>query len=147
MNDLKKFEKDYEDDGVNLQSKFQGDSNQFLAPKYLHEKVKLFLLEMSLVQNISKDLKCSTQLINSKKRELSNLAIKNRCLLTIKSSSSSAQPAMPKISSGTINVSNGDLTAEQVKEKNKEKKYNIILFIYSLMFLLFVQLQQNCMMR
>lgn len=84
--------------------------------------MKLLLLEMSRIQTISKDFKCSLQLIKSKKQEFNSLAVKNRCLMTIKtlssSSSSTSQPAAPmdsKISSGSIHISNGDLSTEPVK--------------------------------
>jgi hypothetical protein len=83
--------------------------------------MKLLLLEMSRIQTISKDFKCSLQLIKSKKQEFNSLAVKNRCLMTIKTSSSSSstsQPAAPmdsKISSGSIHISNGDLSTEPVK--------------------------------
>jgi hypothetical protein len=111
-----KFEKEYEIDGVDLRSKLKSDSSQFLAPKYLHEKFKLLLLELSQTQIVSKDFKCSTEIIHTKTRELNDLALRNRCLLSITPSSSqpTASSRTPKISSGTINVSNGDLTKEQV---------------------------------
>jgi hypothetical protein len=77
---------------------------------------------MSQIETISKDFKCSVQLNNSKKQELNNLATKNRCLMTIKSST---QPTISTtsniISSGLIHVSNGDLTTEQVKSEMKKK--------------------------
>ncbi|CAF4736765.1 unnamed protein product [Rotaria sp. Silwood1] len=117
--DLIKFEKKYETDNVDLRSALNGDTtSQFVAPKYLHEKIKLFLFEMSQIQMLSKDIKCSTQLINNKKQELNDLASKNHCLLSITLSSQSTTynritPTTSKISSETINVSNGDLTAEQ----------------------------------
>ncbi len=69
---------------------------------------------------VSKDVKCSTQSFNNKKREINDLASKNRCLLsmTLSSQPTAAAPGTfttSKISSGTINVSNGDLTTEQVR--------------------------------
>jgi len=118
---LIKFEKEYEADGVDLRSRLKGDTtSQFLAPKYLHEKIKLLLLEMSQIQMVSKDFKCSTQSFNNKKREINDLASKNRCLLsmTLSSQPTASAPGTfttSKISSGTINVSNGDLTTEQVR--------------------------------
>ncbi|CAF1120872.1 unnamed protein product [Rotaria sordida] len=121
--DLIKFEKEYETDNIDLRSTLKIDTtSQFLAPKYLHEKIKLFLFEMSQIQMLSKDIKCSTQLINNKKQEFIDLALKNHCLLSITPTSSSLSqsttsnriiPNTTKISSGTINVSYGDLTTEQ----------------------------------
>ncbi|CAF4215102.1 unnamed protein product [Rotaria sp. Silwood2] len=110
---------EYETDNVDLRSTLKGDTtSQFFAPKYLHEKIKLYLFEMSQIQMLSKDIKCSTQLINNKKQEFNDLASKNRCLLSITLSSQSTisnriTPITSKISSGTIHVSNGDLTSEQ----------------------------------
>ena len=50
-NDLKQTEKEYENDGVDLRSRLKSESSVFLAPKYLHEKLKVFLLEMSRIQD------------------------------------------------------------------------------------------------
>jgi hypothetical protein len=143
-NDLIKFEKEYEKDGVDLRSKLKSDTiSQFLAPKYLHEKIKLLLLEMSQIETISKDFQCSAQLIKSKKQELNKLATKNRCLMTITSSTQPTVPTTSKISSGSIHISNDDLTTEQVKSEMKKIYIYFFFNIYSLMFLLFVQHQRN----
>jgi hypothetical protein len=116
-----KIEKEFENDGVDLRSKLKTESSEFLAPKYLHEKMKLSILEMSRIQMISKDFQCSTQLINSKKQEFNNLAVKNRCLIKITMSLPSSQSAIPssdsKISSGSIHISSGDLSTEPVKSE------------------------------
>jgi hypothetical protein len=112
-NELIKFEKEYENDGVDIQSQLKPDTiSPILAPKYLHEKVKSFLRDMSQIQMISKDVKCSLQIINQKKHELNKLAEKHRCLISIKSASS--QPTLPSTSE-SIYISDGDLTTEQVK--------------------------------
>ena len=102
--------------------------SQLLAPKYLHAEVKLFLFEISQVQMVSKDFKCSLQLLNEKKSEISTLASKTHCLLSISPSSSSlslpkvpsspvTNPTPVKVGSGEIHVINGDLTKEQVSRK------------------------------
>ncbi len=118
-----KIEKKYENEGVDLRSKLKSEPSEFLAPKYLHEKMKLSILEMSRIQTISKDIKCSVELIKSKKQEFNNLASKNRCLIKITilspppSTARSTAPSDPKISSGSIHVSSGDLTTEPVRSE------------------------------
>ncbi|CAF1400134.1 unnamed protein product [Adineta steineri] len=114
--ELIRFEKQHEIDGVDLRSGLKCDkTSQFLAPKYLHEKIKVFLLEMSQIQMASKDFQCSVQLFKTKKNEINTLALKNRCLLSI---SLSSQPKASSRVAGTatstaISVSNGDLITEQ----------------------------------
>mgnify|MGYP006892781112 CR=1 FL=1 len=105
-NELIKFEKTHENDSVDLRTKFKANSNEFLAPKYLHEKIKVFLLELSQLQTISNDFPCSYQLVKDKKTELNNLAIKHRCLMTIQ---------VPSRSSNLIQILNGDLSTAEVK--------------------------------
>ncbi|CAF0856222.1 unnamed protein product [Adineta ricciae] len=128
--EIKKFDKRYEDDGVNILTGLKSDgTSQVLAPKYLHAEVKLFLFEMGQVQMVSKDFRCSSQLLKEKKSEISTLASRNHCLLSINSSSSSSSsssslpkvPSSPvthqisvKVGPGEIHVINGDLTKEQV---------------------------------
>jgi hypothetical protein len=83
--------------------------------------MKLLLLEMSQIQIISKDFKCSSQVINNKKHELKNLASKNHCLITITSSSAQRTVSPTStISSESINISNGDIIAEPVKSEIKK---------------------------
>jgi hypothetical protein len=80
---------------------------------------------------ISKDFKCSIQLINRKTHELNNLALKNRCLISISPSSQPTTSTNSNVSSGSIYISNGDLTTEQVKSEmtKKLKKINFCMFI------------------
>ncbi|UJR14782.1 hypothetical protein I4U23_001770 [Adineta vaga] len=120
--ELIKFEKEYEADGVDLRSRLKCvNTSQFLAPKYLHEKIKLYLIEMSQIQMVSKDFKCSLHLLDEKKNEIKALAAKNHCLISIASPllpkaaplPSRATHSTSKISSGAINISNGDLTTEK----------------------------------
>lgn len=84
---------------------------------------------MSQIQIISQDFECSSRVINNKNQELNNLALKNHCLITITSSSQrKISPPTSKINSGLINISNGDLTTEQVKFERKQKKIKKYFF-------------------
>ncbi|CAF2078344.1 unnamed protein product [Rotaria magnacalcarata] len=119
LGDLIEFEKQNETDGVDLRSKLKNEpASQFIAPKYLHAKIKLFILEMSQLKVLSKEIKCAKQLIHKKKDELYELALKSRCLLSITLSPQATAfrrmaPTISKVSSETINISNGDLTTER----------------------------------
>ena len=118
--DLIKLEKEYETAGVDLQTTLKCCStNQFLAPKYLHEEIKSVLHKMSKTQVISKDIKCSKPLTADKRHEFSDLVSEFYNSLSTNPYSqprpSTKLVSTIRISSGTINVSNGDLTDAQVK--------------------------------
>lgn len=125
-NDLNKCEKQYENDGVDLRGALKNrESIEFRAPKYLHEKIKLFLLELSRIESISEEFLCQSQLIEKKKQEINNLASKHRCLINIKLSSSLESTAAPKTSSDAIRISNGDLTTEKVRLRMRGERKGV----------------------
>ena len=125
-NELNQFEKQYENDGVDLRDALKNrESTGFLAPKKLHEKIKLFLLELSRIESISEEFLCQAQLIEKNKQEINNLASKDRCLIHIRLQTATKQStaaAAPKSYSDTIRISNGDLATEKVRLITRREK-------------------------
>ena len=126
--ELIQFEKDHEADGVDVRSKlYSSGSCQFLAPDYLKERVKVFLLERSHVQVTQKEIRCSRSLLAEKQLELIALARTHHSLLRIEEPPVATAPRTPTnltqpqhVGREMIHVSQGDLLAEQVRHYSGE---------------------------
>lgn len=122
---LIQFTKDYEADGVEFRFGLESSGScQFLAPEYLRERVKVFLLERSHVQIIQKEIQCSQALVRRKQSALIALARKNNSLISIvgpPAAVASPLPTNSTVSPERIFVSNGDLTREKVRQNSGEK--------------------------
>ena len=128
---LIQFAKNYEADGVEFRfGRESGGSCQFLAPEYLRERVKVFLLERSHVQVIQKEIRCSQALARRQQSALTALARKSNSLLSIvKPPAGIASPLLPNSTQSTVTseriyVSNGDLTREKVRQNSGEMTGN-----------------------
>ena len=135
------------DDGVELRGALRDrEAIGFLAPKRLHEKIKLFLLELCRIDSISKEFLCVPQLFEKRKQEMNDLAEKYRCLINIRLPSSVQSVAASTVSktySDAIRISNGDLALESVRFLTRKTRKGIFMAYSRPMFLLFVQCQDN----